>query len=73
MLARTSARKINISVSLDPDLLGAIERLARKEGVTLSAALRGILRAEMERRRLIRGSRQRGTPRRVRNRVSGPE
>jgi metal-responsive CopG/Arc/MetJ family transcriptional regulator len=50
-----NARKINISVTLDPDLLTAIERLARKEGVTVSALLRGILRAEMMRRRLIKG------------------
>jgi hypothetical protein len=55
VLARTNARKINISVTLDPDLLGAIERLARREGVTVSAVLREMLRAEMKRRRAIRG------------------
>jgi len=58
MLKRMNARKINISVTLDPDLLGAIERLARKEGVTLSAVLRGILRAEMTRRGIIRTERR---------------
>jgi metal-responsive CopG/Arc/MetJ family transcriptional regulator len=56
VLARTNARKINISVTLDPDLLGAIERLARREGVTVSAMLREMLRAQMKRRRAIRGS-----------------
>lgn len=56
MLARTNARKINISVTLDPDLLGAIEKLARRERVTLSAMMREILRAEMGRRRLVRDS-----------------
>ena len=61
-----NARKINISVTLDPDLLGAIERLARREGVTLSAMLRGILRAEMTRRRIIRANRRA----RIRKRVS---
>jgi metal-responsive CopG/Arc/MetJ family transcriptional regulator len=63
VLARTNARKINISVTLDPDLLAAIERLARKEGVTISAMLRVILRAEMERRHLIRGHKRAGTRR----------
>jgi len=66
MLKRMNARKINISVTLDPDLLGAIERLARREGVTLSAMLRGILRAEMTRRRIIRANRRA----RIRKRVS---
>jgi len=59
MLTRTNVRKINISVTLDPDLLGAIERLARKERVTVSAVLREMLRAEMRRRRAIRGGRTR--------------
>jgi hypothetical protein len=57
VLTRTNARKINISVTLDPDLLGAIERLAHKEGVTVSAVLREMLRAEMKHRRAIRGGR----------------
>jgi post-segregation antitoxin (ccd killing protein) len=57
VLGRTNARKINISVTLDPDLLGAIERLARKERVTVSAVLREMLRAEMKRRRAMRGGR----------------
>jgi metal-responsive CopG/Arc/MetJ family transcriptional regulator len=57
VLTRTNARKINISVTLDPDLLGAIEKLARKEGVTVSAVLREMLRAEMKRRHAIRGGR----------------
>ena len=61
-----NARKINISVTLDPDLLGAIERLARKEGVTLSAVLREILRAEMTRRGIIRAERGPRTRRRIR-------
>jgi metal-responsive CopG/Arc/MetJ family transcriptional regulator len=59
VLARTNARKINISVTLDPDLLGAIERLAHKEGVTVSAVLREMLRAEMKRRREIRSGKSR--------------
>jgi metal-responsive CopG/Arc/MetJ family transcriptional regulator len=59
VLTRTNVRKINISVTLDPDLLGAIERLARKERVTVSAVLREILRAEIKRRRAIRGGRNR--------------
>jgi hypothetical protein len=66
VLTRTNARKINISVTLDPDLLGAIERLARREGVTVSAMLRGILRAEMTRRGIIGGDRQARTRKRVR-------
>jgi len=66
MLKRMNARKINISVTLDPDLLGAIERLARKEGVTLSAVLREILRAEMTRRGIIRAERGPRTRRRIR-------
>ena len=66
MLGRTNARKINISVTLDPDLLGAIERLARREGVTVSAMLRGILRAEMTRRGIIGGDRQARMRKRVR-------
>jgi predicted transcriptional regulator len=65
VLARTNARKINISVTLDPDLLGAMEKLARKEGVTLSAMMREILRAEMGRRRLIRESNPADLRRRV--------
>jgi hypothetical protein len=64
VLARTNARKINISVTLDPDLLGAIERLARRERVTVSAMLRGILRAEMTRRGIIRSRRKARTPKR---------
>ena len=63
MLTRTNVRKINISVTLDPDLLGAIERLARKERVTVSAMLRGILRAEMTRRGIIRRRRKARIPR----------
>lgn len=66
MLARTNVRKINISVTLDPDLLGAIERLARREGVTVSAMLRGILRAEMTRRGIIRAERRARIRKRVR-------
>jgi hypothetical protein len=66
VLTRTNARKINISVTLDPDLLGAIERLARREGVTVSAMLRGILRAEMTRRGIIGGDRQARMRKRVR-------
>jgi metal-responsive CopG/Arc/MetJ family transcriptional regulator len=70
VLARTNARKINISVTLDPDLLGAIERLAHKEGITLSAMMREILRAEMGRRRLLRGDRRAELRGRVRLSVS---
>lgn len=69
-MARTSARKINISVTLDPDLLGAMEKLARKEGVTLSAMMREILRAEMGRRRLVRDNSRVELGRRVHANVS---
>jgi len=70
LLARTNARKINISVTLDPDLLGAMEKLAHKEGVTLSAMMREILRAEMGRRHLVRGNRRAELRRRVQVGVS---
>jgi predicted transcriptional regulator len=71
VLARTNARKINISVTLDPDLLEAIEKLARRERVTLSAMMREILRAEMGRRRLIRDSTRVELRRRVHANASG--
>jgi metal-responsive CopG/Arc/MetJ family transcriptional regulator len=35
----TAARKVKISVSIDPTLLGAVDRYAARVGVTRSAAL----------------------------------
>ena len=35
----TAARKVKISVSIDPSLLGAVDRYAARVGVTRSAAM----------------------------------
>jgi metal-responsive CopG/Arc/MetJ family transcriptional regulator len=35
----TAARKVKISVSIDPALLGAVDRFAARAGVTRSAAM----------------------------------
>jgi metal-responsive CopG/Arc/MetJ family transcriptional regulator len=35
----TAARKVKISVSIDPSLLGAVDRYAARAGVTRSAAM----------------------------------
>jgi len=39
MIGMTTARKVKISVSIDPSLLGAVDRYAARVGVTRSAAM----------------------------------
>lgn len=39
MKSMTAARKVKISVSIDPSLLGAVDRYAARIGVTRSAAM----------------------------------
>lgn len=50
----TSARKVKVSVSIDPSVLGAVDRYAARTGVTRSAAVERWLAQVSHRENLTR-------------------
>jgi predicted chitinase len=54
MIGMTNARKVKVSVSIDPSVLGAVDRYAARTGVTRSAAMERWLAQVSHRENLTR-------------------